>query len=68
MGKCVVVVAAAAGALWLASCAPTPLTKADVEGTQVCHREKMDQIERDAARAGRQVQWVNCPIATLRVN
>jgi hypothetical protein len=56
-----------AGALFVAGCMPAPLTKSDVDGAQVCHEEKMDQVERAALRGNRMVKWVNCPLATLRV-
>jgi hypothetical protein len=56
---------AAAGAL--AGCAPAPLTKADVDGRIVCNADEMARIERAARRENKEVHWVNCPLATLRV-
>jgi len=58
--------AACASAAMLSACAPAPLTKADVDGRIVCNVDKMDQVEREAARNHRQVIWVNCPQAVLR--
>ena len=56
---------AVAGAL--AGCAPAPLTKADVDGRIVCNTDEMARVERAARRGNREVHWVNCPLATLRV-
>ena len=50
----------------LVGCAPAPLTKADVDGRIVCNVDQMDQVERMAMRANRQVLWMNCPRAVLR--
>jgi uncharacterized protein YfaQ (DUF2300 family) len=55
----------AAGAL--AACAPVQLARSDVEGRVVCNTDRMDQVERAARRENREVHWVNCPLATLRV-
>jgi hypothetical protein len=54
-------------AAMLSACAPAPLKKADVDGRIVCNYDRMDQVERMARRENRQVVWVNCPQATLRV-
>jgi hypothetical protein len=51
----------------LSACAPVPLTKADVDGLVVCNTDRMDQIEREARRENKDVRWVHCPQATLRV-
>jgi hypothetical protein len=56
---------AVAGAV--AACAPVQLAKADVDGRVVCNADRMDQVERAARRENREVHWVNCPLATLRV-
>ena len=53
--------------LLVAACAQAPLTKAEVDGTIVCHADRMDQVERTARRHTTAVYWVNCPRATLRV-
>jgi hypothetical protein len=58
------IVAVAAGA---SACAPAPLTKADVDGRVVCNSDRMEQIERAARRENKDVHWVHCPQATLRV-
>lgn len=58
------IVAVAAG---VSACAPAPLTKADVDGKVVCNSDRMDQIERAARRENKDVHWVHCPQATLRV-
>jgi hypothetical protein len=47
-------------------CAPAPLTKADVDGRVVCNVDRMDQVERAARRAFKEVHWVHCPQAVLR--
>ena len=54
------------GAL-LTGCAPAPLTKADVDGRVVCNADRMDQVERAARREFKDVIWLHCPEATLRV-
>jgi hypothetical protein len=54
-------------ALLVTACAQAPLTKAEVDGTIVCHPDRMDQVERTARRHNTAVYWVNCPRATLRV-
>jgi hypothetical protein len=51
----------------LAGCAPAPLTKADVDGRIVCNTDLMTKIERAAKRENKEIHWVNCPLATLRV-
>jgi len=51
----------------LSACAPVQYTKADLDGRVVCNTERMDQIERAARRENKEVHWVNCPLATLRV-
>lgn len=51
----------------LFGCAPAPLTKADVDGRIVCNYDRMDQIERAARRENKEIHWVHCPPATLRV-
>ena len=49
------------------ACAPVTYTKADIDGRIVCNADRMDQIERAARREMKEVHWVNCPLATLRV-
>jgi hypothetical protein len=51
----------------LSACAPARYTKADLDGRVVCNTDRMDQIERAARRENKDVRWVNCPLATLRV-
>ena len=51
----------------VAACAPVQLAKADVDGRIVCNADRMDQVERAARRENREVHWVHCPLATLRV-
>ena len=51
----------------LSGCATAPLTKADVDGRVVCNVDRMDQIERAARRENKEIHWVHCPQATLRV-
>ena len=58
-----IVVASAA----LCGCAPVSYTKADVDGRVVCNTERMEAIERAARREMKEIHWVNCPLATLRV-
>ena len=53
-------------ALLLTGCAP-PLTKADVDGLVVCNGDRMDRLEREARREHKEIHWVRCPQATLRV-
>ncbi|HEY6894964.1 MAG TPA: hypothetical protein VLG08_09435 [Casimicrobiaceae bacterium] len=48
-------------------CAPVAYTKADVDGRVVCNTERMDGIERAARREMKEIHWVHCPLATLRV-
>jgi hypothetical protein len=62
MALCSIVAAAA-----LSACAPPPLARADVDGRVVCNVDRMDQVERAARRENREVHWVHCPQATLRV-
>ena len=51
----------------LPGCAPVQLARSDVDGRIVCNSDRMDQVERAARRENREVHWVNCPLATLRV-
>lgn len=51
----------------LSACAPVEYTKTDVDGRIVCNSDRMDQVERAARRENKEVHWVNCPLATLRV-
>ena len=64
--KCLLLLSLTAVAL--AGCAPAPLTKADVDGRIVCNVDRMDQVERAARREFKEVRWVACPEAVLRVN
>jgi len=51
----------------LAGCAPVELTKADVDGMAVCNPDRMDAVEQAARREHKDVIWLRCPRATLRV-
>ena len=62
VASCTIVAAAI-----LSACAPAPFTRADIDGRVVCNTDRMDQVERAARRENREVHWVNCPQATLRV-
>jgi hypothetical protein len=66
--NCLPLLSLAAVALAGAGCAPAPLTKADVDGRIVCNVDRMDQVERAARREFKEVRWVACPQAVLRVN
>jgi len=65
--KSVILVSIVVGLAALSGCAPAPLTKADVDGLVVCNADRMDRIEREARREHKEVHWVHCPQATLRV-
>lgn len=58
-----IVIASAA----LCGCAPAAYTKADLDGRVVCNTERMDALERAARREMKEIHWVHCPLATLRV-
>ena len=47
-------------------CASAPLTRAEVDGRVVCNADRMDQVEREARRAFKEVHWIHCPQAVLR--
>ncbi|HET9668861.1 MAG TPA: hypothetical protein VFQ93_04590 [Casimicrobiaceae bacterium] len=51
----------------LGGCAPVELTKADVDGKVVCNPDRIDAVEREARREHKDVIWLHCPRATLRV-
>lgn len=51
----------------LSACASMQYTKADLDGRVVCDTARMEQIERAARRENKEVHWVSCPLATLRV-
>ena len=51
----------------LGACAPAPLTKSDVDGKVVCNSDRMAEVERAARREHKDVYWMKCPQATLRV-
>ncbi len=51
----------------LSACAPAEYTKADVDGRIVCNSDREAQGGRAARRENKEVHWVNCPLATLRV-
>ena len=51
----------------LSACAPVQYTKADLDGRIVCDTDRMDRIDRAARREHKEVHWVSCPLATLRV-
>ena len=68
MNKMIVSLAILVASAGLAGCAPAPLTKADVDGKVVCHPDRMDAVERQARHEGKQLQWINCPQATLRAS
>jgi hypothetical protein len=65
--KTVMLLSILAIATGLSACAPAPMTRADVDGRVVCNEDRMDQIERAARRENKEVHWVHCPQATLRV-
>ena len=65
--KTLFIVVSLANLSLLSGCAPAPLTKADVDG-RLCNVDQMDQVERAALRANRQVVWINCPRAVLRAS
>ena len=65
--KTVVALSIIAVAGVVSACAPVEYTKADVDGRIVCNSDRMDQVERAARRENREVHWLNCPLATLRV-
>ena len=48
----------------LSACASMQYTKADLDGRVVCDTARM---ERAARRENKEVHWVSCPLATLRV-
>jgi hypothetical protein len=51
----------------LAACAPVELTRDDVDGKVVCNPDRMDAVARAARREHKDVIWLHCPRATLRV-
>lgn len=51
----------------LFGCASTEYTKADLDGRVVCNTDRMDQVERAARREMKEIHWLHCPLATLRV-
>ena len=51
----------------LTGCAPVELTKADVDGKVVCNPDRMDAVAEPARREHKDVIWLHCPPATLRV-
>ena len=57
-----------AGLVFLAGCAPQPLTRADVDGRIVCDADRMARVEEVAKRNGTELHWVNCPTAVLRAS
>ena len=52
----------------LPGCGSVHYTKADLDGRIVCDTDRMDRIERAARRENKEVHWVSCPLATLRVD
>ncbi|HTL76361.1 MAG TPA: hypothetical protein VL654_08570 [Casimicrobiaceae bacterium] len=65
--KTLLALSIACAAAALCGCAPAPYTKADVDGRIVCNTDRMDQVERAARREMKEIHWLNCPLATLRV-
>jgi uncharacterized membrane protein len=59
--------AALSAVVLLAGCAPYQYTKANVDGRKVCDDDAVARVEEAARRNNIFVQWVNCPVATLRV-
>lgn len=57
---------AIAALVLLAGCAPYQYTKAEVDGRKVCDDDAVERIEQAARRNNVFLQWVNCPVATLR--
>jgi len=51
----------------LSACGPVQYTKADLDGRIVCDTDRMDRIDSAARRENKEVHWVSCPLATLRV-
>lgn len=56
-----IVALAGIATLLLGGCAPTPLTRADVDGAGACDPDVIGQVERQARRTFTQVYWHNCP-------
>ncbi len=65
--KTLIVSFCAVSVLGLSACAPTQLTRADVDGKIVCNKDYMDQVDRNARRQMAEVRWVNCPTVQLHV-
>jgi hypothetical protein len=51
----------------LVACVPVQYTKTDLDGRVVCDTDRMDRIDHAARRENKEVHWVHCPLATLRV-
>lgn len=54
-------------AMLAAGCATTPRTRADLDGLYVCNAAYMAKIDREARLEGKEVHWMHCPLARLRV-
>jgi len=65
--KTLLALSIACAATALCGCASTEYTKADLDGRVVCNTDRMDQVDREARREMKEIHWLNCPLATLRV-
>ena len=65
--KTVFVLSLIATSILAAGCATTPPTRANLDGSYVCNADRMAQINREARLEGKQVIWLHCPLAKLKV-
>lgn len=65
--KTVFVLSSIAVSMLAAGCASAPPTRADLDGRYVCNAARMAQVDREARLEGKEVHWVHCPLAKLRV-
>ncbi len=65
--KIVFVLSLIATAALAAGCATPPPTRADLDGRYVCNADRMARVDREARLEGKEIHWVHCPLAKLRV-
>lgn len=65
--KTVFVLSLIATSMLAAGCATAPPTRADLDGRYVCNADRMAQVDRAARLEGKEVHWLHCPLAKLKV-
>lgn len=65
--KTMLLLSLVATSMFATGCATAPPTRAELDGLYVCNAARMAQVDRQARLDGREIHWIHCPLAKLRV-